>query len=60
MPLMEERLRVICSEHRLRPECLEDLLKCEEDKKRLIRKRGLKQDILRILKQEVSREEDGL
>lgn len=59
MATIDDRLRKVCNAHDLRAQCLERLLECEENKKQLIRKRGLKQDFMRILEQEVQRQEEA-
>ena len=59
MAIIDDRLRLVCNAHNFRPECLERLLQCEENKKDLIRKHGLPQDIMQILKAEVCREDEA-
>jgi hypothetical protein len=50
-------LREICQRRDLRLECLERLLKCEQNKRAFIRKHGLKQDMLRVLEEAVRTED---
>jgi hypothetical protein len=56
MSQVDQLLREICVAHNLNPACLERLLDQELNKKKLIRKKGLKQDIRRVLEDEVKRE----
>jgi hypothetical protein len=52
-------LRELCRQHGISPDLLERLISCEENKKNLIRKKGLKKDIWRILEEEIARQENA-
>ncbi|OGP56475.1 MAG: hypothetical protein A2V67_07920 [Deltaproteobacteria bacterium RBG_13_61_14] len=54
MQFINDRLRKICIENNLTPDCLEKLLQCENNKKEMIRKRGLKRDLKLILEEEIT------